>query len=215
MYSYFVMAEPSNVSIEIKRIPKQIRDYFLGCFDENETITLKQFGEAHDRIKFYSYFTIESVNRWKDLLKEFQIQATEQGHNMIRLHYLYEEYIMFFIQSAKIDGEIDIKIYNGLEGDSKYFLCEYFAQKLIKHEPSLKLKFFGRNLSRSEDSEPEDFEEEEDSETEVFQEMYVYLPLYKKTIEESSRPDGYSRFKRLDFKNLQRDPIYLLMQGNF
>lgn len=129
MYSYFVMAEPSNFSIDISKIPKHLQDYFFG--DLSGTITLEDFGKLQKRIKFLGYLTLENANRWKELFIAFQRQASEK--QLIRLHFCYEETTMFFIQSTS-DEKVDIFV--GEYADSKYCVLKHLSN------PSLKSNYY-------------------------------------------------------------------------
>jgi hypothetical protein len=215
MYSYFVLAEPSNFKVDISNIPKHLIDYF-GFSNEtsdtseasettsNHRITLKEFGECNQRIKFLGYLTIETFNRWRELFAYFQKQARENGiFETIRLHYYYEDSQMYFIQ-ATTDGQVDIFV--GEPAHSKYFVTGIVVEKLLKADKSQIKDFFSSSTTKT---TKEKAEEDDDFDLEIDEDdLLVYIPSYISEVKHFTDGNvGNRSFSRIKLNELRRDPM--------
>lgn len=211
MYSYFVLARPSNLVIDVSKIPNDLKHYFnfekeissassassSSCTGKN-TITLTEFGTLNDRIKFMAYLTLENVARWKSLMECIYLQHKdfiETGP--IQLHYLYEETRMFYVEISK-DGQFNIFV--GSQSDSNYCILMDIVQKLLHSNPPLRESFYSAY----------GFDVDETLSPEIELNTYsIYLPAYLQSVEENTRYGTY--FEKVNLSKLQPDPIYKLL----
>lgn len=170
MYSYFVLAEPANLIVDLSKLQEAKN---IGIEFE-KSCTIEEFGKYISGWKIFGYFEncksnyiriIEEINNQNPTVNEFKI------------HFWYEEDIMFYFHW---DGKVSIKY--GRQGDYNYFVSNELLSQLngifnnksyLVYRYDIKTKFYNSHIKKIKKISEHEVTEESNK-------TFLFLPLYLK-----------------------------------